>query len=63
MAHRHNAIPEPLPDLESLRLSIQAAKEIVEVLTRQRKPIESAAVTWQDLVDLELIAPDQVPSR
>jgi hypothetical protein len=55
---RYRAVPalnqhndESIPD------TIDALKENVEVLTRQRKPIEAAAVTWQDLVDLGLITP------
>ena len=59
----YKAIPEPAATLESLRESLSAAKEAIEVLTRQRKPIEAGAVTWQDLVDLGLIASDQVPTR
>lgn len=57
------SIQDPAPDPESLRQAILQLKEAVEILTRQRRPVTSGAVTWQDLVDLELIASDQVPSR
>jgi hypothetical protein len=52
-----------MAEVNSLRASVVAVKEVVEVLTRQRKPITSAAVTWQDLVDLGLITSAQVPAR
>lgn len=57
------SIQDPAPTPESLRQSILQIKEAVEILTRQRRPVTSGAVTWQDLVDLELIAADQVPKR
>lgn len=59
----YGAIPEPMPNLESMRASITALKQAIEILTRQRKPITAGAVTWQDLLDLDLITPDQVPAR
>jgi len=59
----YRAIPDPAPTVESLQRSVQALKETVEILTRQRRPVGAGAVTWQDLLDLELIASGQVPSR
>ena len=60
---RYGAIPEPQADVESLRQTVAALKQAVEVLIRQRKPVLAGAVTWGDLVDLGLINPDQVPLR
>lgn len=57
------AIPDPELTLESVRNSVVALKEAVEVLTRQRQPIEAGAVTWQDLLDLGLIERVQIPRR
>lgn len=63
MTDKYNAIQDPTAEPESLLASVTALKENMEILTRQRRPVALAAVTWQDLVDLELITPDQVPSR
>jgi hypothetical protein len=57
------AVPDPSGDPESLRQVAVALKENVEVLTSQRGPKLNAAVTWQDLVDLKLILPTQVPHK
>ena len=57
------AVPDPSGDPESLRQVAVALKENVEVLTSQRGPKRSAAVTWQDLIDLKLILPTQVPHK
>lgn len=59
----YKAIPDPQATPQSLRESVLALKETVEVLTRQRRPIAAGAVTWQDLVDLGLIKMSQVPTR
>lgn len=59
----YGGIPEPKAELQSLQHTVQRMKEIIETLTRQRLPVAAATVTWQDLVDLELITPDQVPRR
>ena len=59
----YKAIPDPLADVHSLREALLAAKETIEVLTRQRKPIAAAAVTWQDLVDLGFLRVDRIPTR
>ena len=58
---RQQAIPVPYETPHSLRASLMAAKELIEVLTAQRGDYQDAAVRWSDLVDLGLIKPDQVP--
>ena len=63
MANNYKAIPDPLAEVNSLRESVLALKETVEVLTRQRKPALAGAVTWQDLVDLGFVATSRVPTR
>jgi hypothetical protein len=63
LTQKYVTIFEPTADPENLRQTVAQLKEIVEVLIRQRRPIDHAAVTWQDLVDLELIVPDQKPRR
>jgi hypothetical protein len=61
---KYAAIPEPEAEVENLREVVTALKQTVEVLSRQRGgAVRSAAVTWQDLVDLELIEATQVPKR
>jgi hypothetical protein len=54
-------IPEAYLDLMSLHASVVAMKEILETLTGQRNHANDAVPTWQDLVELGLIQPDQVP--
>jgi len=54
-------IPNPQDNVPSLRATAEAMKELVEVLTGQRGRPGSAAVTWDDLVRLGLIVPDQIP--
>ncbi len=61
MPVKYPAIPEPQADVLSLRTSSAALKETVEMLTQQRGNKLNAAVTWQDLVDLGLALPTQVP--
>lgn len=56
-------IPEPSKDPEALRLTTQSLKEGVEILSGQRGTKHNAAVTWQDLVDLGIILPSQVPKK
>ena len=43
------AIPEPYEDVASLRASVMALKELVEVLAGQRGGREDQAVTWGEL--------------
>jgi hypothetical protein len=54
-------IPEPYEDVASLRTVALATKELVEVLAGQRGAASDAAVTWGDLIKLQLINPGQVP--
>jgi len=61
MAPRYPSIPDPTSDPVSLRSTALALKEITEILTQQRGDRTISAVTWQDLVDLGLILPSQVP--
>lgn len=57
------AIPEPTQDLGSLLAAVKALKEAVEILQGQRAGMALAAVRWQDLVDMELILPAEIPKR
>lgn len=61
MTIKYPAVPAPAADVVSLRNSAHALKETVEILTQQRGDRALAAVTWQDLVDLKLILPSQIP--
>lgn len=61
MAPRYPAIPEPAADVVALHKSVTALKETVEISTGTRGNRALSAVTWQDLVDLQLILPSQVP--
>lgn len=61
MAAKYPSIPEPQADVLALRASSVALKETVEMLTQQRGNKLNAAVTWQDLLDLGLALPTQVP--
>ncbi len=61
MAVKYPSIPAPAADLVALRQSADALKETVEMLTLQRGNHLLAAVTWQDLIDLGLALPTQVP--
>lgn len=61
MPAKYPSIPEPQADVLALRTSAAALKETVEILTLQRGSHLNAAVTWQDLLDLGLILPTQVP--
>jgi hypothetical protein len=54
-------IPEPLAELGSLRATAMATKELVEVLAGQRGQAYDVAVTWQDLLDLQLIRKEDIP--
>jgi hypothetical protein len=61
MAPRYPPVPEPSTDLVSLRSTALALKETAEILTGNRGNRSLSVVTWQDLVDLGLILPSQVP--
>jgi len=54
-------IPVPYQDVGSLRATALATKELVEVLAGQRGQAFDAAVTWQDLLDLQLIRVEDIP--
>ena len=54
-------IPEPLDDVKSLRATAMATKELVEMLAGQRGQAYDVAVTWQDLLDLQLIRKEDIP--
>lgn len=61
MVARYPSIPDPTSDPVALRSTALTLKETVEILTRQRGDRTISAVTWQDLVDLGLILPSQIP--
>jgi len=61
MAAKYPPIPDPTSDPVALRNAAVALKETAEILTRQRGDRSLSAVTWQDLVELGLILPSQVP--
>jgi hypothetical protein len=61
MALKYPAVPDPSLDPDSLRLSLQALKQGFEILSQQRGKRLDGAITWQDLVDLELIDAADVP--
>lgn len=61
MAQKYPAIPDPILDLNSVREATAALKEGQEILTRIRGDRSLSAVTWQDLLALGLIKPDQIP--
>jgi hypothetical protein len=58
---KYPTIPHPTHDPLALNQTAMALKETVEILTATRGERLSAAVTWQDLIDLGLITPAQVP--
>lgn len=61
MALRYPPIPEPSTDTEALRRADLAIKETLEIMTGTRGNRADSVVTWQDLVDLGIIVPTQVP--
>lgn len=64
MAKKSKAtVPEPTETFDGLRASVMGLKEIAEVLDGQRGNMLDAAVTWQDLVDLGIVSPVNVPRR
>src|SRR5579871_838858 len=52
MSKTYPAIPNPTPDPESLRSSVAAIKETVEILTTSRAGEASKVATQQDVIDL-----------
>lgn len=63
MAQKYPAIPEPVAEIQSVRSTAAATKEGLEILTNQRGSNLLAAVTWQDLINLGLVTPAQIPPR
>ena len=61
MAPRYPSIPEPAANVSALYSSALALKENAEITTGLRGDRALSAVTWQDLVDLQLILPSQIP--
>ena len=55
------AIPQPYEDVGSLYRAVLALKERVEVLSGQRGQAYDVAVTWQDLLDLQLVRKEDIP--
>ena len=55
-------IPEPYEDVRSLRASVMALKELVEILAGQRGDPTDAVPTWQDLIDTGIITKSRIPS-
>lgn len=63
MSSPYPSVPDPSDDPKNLRECAIALKGAVEVLVSRRGRKLDAAVTWQDLVDLKLITPSQVPLK
>lgn len=61
MAAKYPSVPSPQADLVALRATCEALKEAVEMLTLQRGNHLNGAITWQDLIDLGVALPTQVP--
>jgi len=55
-AKYYSGISDPQPTLDSLRSVAQSLKNNLEVLTQQKDPLAAAAVTFQDLLDVGLLA-------
>ena len=57
------AIADPVLDLRSLHATVTQLKEAIEIMQGQRG-INAAdmVVRYQDLIDLGMIQPDQVPT-
>jgi hypothetical protein len=59
---RFPGIPDPSRSVEGMFETVQTLKQVAETLTGQRRGSRAnSAVTWQDLVDLGLIDPTQIP--
>lgn len=56
-------IPEPYPEVNSLRTAALATKELVEALAGQRGGAYDVAVTWGDLLDLGIVKLEQMPTE
>jgi hypothetical protein len=55
-------IPEPYQTVESLYRTVSVMKELIEVLAGQRGQAYDAAVTWQDMLDLQQISKADIPT-
>ena len=56
-------IPEPYEDVQSLYRTVHAMKELVEMLAGQRGFASEVAVTWQDLLNLQLVRMADIPKE
>jgi len=54
-------IPEPTEDVRSLRTTVAALKELVEVMAGQRGAPVDAVPTWGDLINLGLVTKSRIP--
>jgi hypothetical protein len=59
--HTAISIPQPYEDVPSLYRTVLATKELVETLAGQRGQAYDIAITWQDLLDLQLIRKEDIP--
>jgi hypothetical protein len=55
------SIPTPTADIPTLTAVATATKELVETLAAQRGDPLDHAVTWNDLLNMGIVTPDQVP--
>lgn len=55
-------IPDPNKNIDSMHATLMGMKELLEVLAGQRGRPLNAAITWQDLVDLQMIKQADVPT-
>lgn len=65
MSIKLGSIPDPRMDIESIYETVAALKRVVEVHARLRgeTSVLAGAPTFQDLIDMGVITPDQVPRR
>lgn len=59
--NRYPAIPDSSIDPEALRRTDLVLKETLEIMAGVRGNRAHSVVTWQDLLDLGLIIPEQMP--
>ncbi len=57
-----STIPDPNKDINSIHATLMGIKELLEVLAGQRGRALNAAVTWQDLLDLQMINQADIPT-
>lgn len=57
------AIPDPPPTVEGLQECVRALKQVLEMVVQQRGPISMSCPTYRELVTLEVITEDQIPTR